>query len=111
MSMTIVWIINIQQYGSSLKGGSGHTRFGKFLTTELIDYASWMEQILRGPIIGKRVKIFKKRADEEPYVTLDKTRNEEQLDKGRGDAESEESGLQLVIDIRGESESATEEDE
>ena len=49
------------------------------------------------------------RTDEKPYVTLDKTDNEEQPDKDRGDAESEESGLQLVVDIRGESESATDE--
>ena len=67
--------------------------------------------MLRVPIAGKRVKIFKKRTDKEPYVTLDKTDNEEQSDKDRGDAESEESGLQLVVDTRGESESATDEDE
>ena len=67
--------------------------------------------MLRVPIAGKRVKIFKKRTNDEPYVTLDKTDNEEQLDKDRGDAESEESGLQLVVDTRGESESATDEDE
>ena len=53
------------------------------------------------PIVGKRVKIFKKRTDDEPYVTLDKSDNEEQLDKDPGDSESEESGLQLIIDIRG----------
>ena len=41
---------------------------------------------------------------------LDKTDNEEQSDNDRGDAGSEESGLQLVVDIRGESESATDED-
>ena len=45
------------------------------------------------------------------YVILDKTNNEEQLDKDRGDVESEESGLQLVVDIMGESESATDEGE
>ena len=67
--------------------------------------------VLRVPIAGKQVKIFKKRTDEKPYVTLDKTDNEEQPDKDRGDAESEESGLQLVVDIRGESESATDEGE
>ena len=60
--------------------------------------------ILRVPIVGKRVKIFKKRTDKEP---LEKTDNEEELDKDHGDAESEESGLQLIIDLRGESESAT----
>ena len=56
------------------------------------------------PIVGKRVKIFKKRTDKEP---LEKTDNEEELDKDHGDAESEESGLQLIVDLRGESESAT----
>ena len=59
--------------------------------------------ILWVPIAGKRVKFFKKRTDDEPYVTLDKTDNEEQLDKDCGDAKSEESGLQLIIYIRGES--------
>ena len=67
--------------------------------------------VLRVPILGKRLKIFKNRTDDEPYVSLDKTNNEEQSDKDRGDAESEESGLQLIIDIRGESESATDEGE
>ena len=41
--------------------------------------------MLRVPIAGKRVKIFKKRTDEEPYVILDKTDNEEQSDKDRGE--------------------------
>ena len=66
--------------------------------------------MLRVPIAGKRVTIFKKRTDEEPYVSLDKTNNEEQSDNDRGDAGSEESGLQLVVNIRRESESATDED-
>ena len=51
------------------------------------------------------------RTDDVPYIALDKTDNEEQSGKGCGDAESEESGLQLVVDIRGESESATDEGE
>ena len=67
--------------------------------------------ILRVPITGKRVKIFKKWTDDKPYVTLDKTNNEEQPNKDRGDAESEESGLQLIVDIREELESATDEEE
>ena len=66
--------------------------------------------MLRVPIAGKRVKIFKKRTNDEPYVTLDKTDNEEHPDKDPSDAKSEESGLQLVVDLRGESESATDED-
>ena len=61
------------------------------------------------PIAGKHVKIFKKRTDEEPYVILDKTDNEEQSDEDRDDAGSE-NGLQLIVDIRGESESASDED-
>ena len=65
--------------------------------------------MLRVPITGKRGKIFKKRTVEEPYVILDKTDNEEQSDEGRGDARSEE-GLQLIVDIRGESESVSNED-
>ena len=55
-------------------------------------------------IAGKWVKIFKKWTDDEPYVTLDKTDNEQQSEKDHGDVESEESGLQLVCNIRGESE-------
>ena len=67
--------------------------------------------ILWVPIAGKRVKIFKKWTDDKPYVSLDKTDNEEQSDKDRSDTESEESGRQLVVDIRGESESAMNEGE
>ena len=63
------------------------------------------------PIAGKRVKIFKKRTDKEPYVILDKNDNEEQSDEDRDDAESEESGLQLILDIRGELEEASDEGE
>ena len=56
------------------------------------------------------MNIFKKRTDDDPYVTLDQTDNKEQSDKDRGDAKSEESGLRLIIDIRGEWESATNKD-
>ena len=66
--------------------------------------------ILQVPIAGKRVKIFKKRTNKEPYVTLDKTRNEEQSNEDDGDAGSEKSGLQLIVNIRGESEEASYED-
>ena len=65
--------------------------------------------MLHVPITGKRVKIFKKRTDEEPFVILDKTDNEDQSNEDRGDAGSEE-GLQLIVDIRGNSESASDED-
>ena len=44
--------------------------------------------MLRVPIAGKQVKIFKKRTDEEPYVSLDKTNNEEQSENNRDDTES-----------------------
>ena len=67
--------------------------------------------ILRVPIAGKRVKIFKKRTNNESYVAIDETDNEEQPDKDRGDADSEESGLQLIVDLRGESEEASDEGE
>ena len=67
--------------------------------------------MLRVPIARKRVKIFKKRTDYKPYVSLDKTDNEEQLDNKCGDARSEESGLRLVVDLRGESEEALDEGE
>ena len=63
------------------------------------------------PIAGKRVKIFKKRTDEKPYVSLDKTDNEDQSDNEWGDARSEESGLLLVVHLRGESEEASDEGE
>ena len=63
------------------------------------------------PIAGTQVKIFKKRTNDKPYVSIDMTNKEEKSDKDRSDAESEESGLQLVVDIRGESERATNEGE
>ena len=64
--------------------------------------------ILRVPIVGKRVKIFKKRTDDKPYVIQAKADNEEQSDEDHGDAGSEESGLQLMVHIRGESEASDE---
>ena len=62
--------------------------------------------MLRVPIARKWVKIFKKRTYEEPYVIEDKTENEEQSDEDRGDAGNEEE-LQLIINLRGESKSAS----
>ena len=50
------------------------------------------------------VKIFKKRTDDKPYVIQDNTDNEEQSNEDHGDAGSKESELQLIVDIRGESE-------
>ena len=47
--------------------------------------------ILRVPIGGKWVKIFKKQSDDEPNVILHKPWTEEQLDKDQGSAESEKS--------------------
>ena len=46
------------------------------------------------------MNIFKKGTDDVPYIALHKTDNEEQSGKGCGDVESEESELQLVVDIR-----------
>ena len=77
---------------------------------KVTDYASWMERYY-GYYSGARVKIFKKRTDDELYVTLDKTDSEEQSDKDHGDVGIKESGLQLKIDIKGELESATNEGE
>ena len=70
----------------------------------------WDGTILRVPIAGKRVKVFKKPTDKEPYVIQEKTDNEEQSDEDHGDAGSEESELQLIVDIRGESEEVSDED-
>ena len=67
--------------------------------------------ILQVPMTGKRVKIFKKRADPEPYVTLYNTDTEEQSDNNHRGTKSEESGLELIIDIGGETDSATDEGE
>ena len=67
--------------------------------------------ILRVPIAGKRVKIFKKRTDDVPYIAVDKTDNNDQSGKGFGDVESEESGLRLVVDLMGELEEASDEGE
>ena len=55
------------------------------------------------PITGKQVKIFRKRTDDEPYVTLERTDSKEKLDKDHGGAGREESGFEFIIDIRGES--------
>ena len=55
------------------------------------------------------MKIFKKRSDAKPYVIQAKADNE-QSDEDHGDAGSEESGLQLIVDIKGESEEASDED-
>jgi hypothetical protein len=63
---------------------------------------------LRVPIAGKRVKIFKKRTDKEPYVR--NTDDKEQSNEDHDNAGSEESELQLTVDIGEESGSATEED-
>ena len=100
-------------YDSSLDHQHTTTRkfakrwFGPYEVQKVFDHGSYRlceldGTILRVPIAGKRVKIFKKRTDDEPYVSLDKTENEELSDKDRGDAKSEESGLQLVVVIRGE---------
>jgi hypothetical protein len=63
---------------------------------------------LRVPIARKRVKIFKKRTDKEPYVgNVD---DKEQSDEDHDNAGSEEGELRLTVDIREESGSATEED-
>ena len=77
---------------------------------ELTDYVSWMKQYY-GYLAEKRVKTFKKRSDTEPYVTLDNTDIEEQSKKDHGGTESEESRLKLIIDIWGETKSATDKGE
>ena len=56
------------------------------------------------------MKIFKKRTDDKPYVIQAKADNEEQSDEDHGDARSEESRLQLIVDIRGKSEEASDKD-
>ena len=66
--------------------------------------------LLRVPITRKRVKIFKKWSDVEPYLTLRNTDTEEQADMDHEGAESEESGLKLIVDIMGELESAMDEE-
>jgi hypothetical protein len=66
--------------------------------------------VLRVPIVGKRVKIFKKQTDKEPYMIQGNTDIEEQSDEDHDNAGSEESELRLIVDIREESRSATDED-
>ena len=46
------------------------------------------------------MKIFKKQTDEKPYVIEAKADNEEQPDEDHGDAGSEESELQLIVDVK-----------
>ena len=89
--------------------------FGPYEVRKVFDNGTYHLSELDGtvllvPITGKRVKIFKKRTDDEPYVSLDKTDNEDQSDNECSDAGSEESGLRLVVDLRGESGSASDED-
>ena len=57
------------------------------------------------------MRIFKKRIVIEPYVVLDNTDIEEQSDKDHRGAEREERGLELIIEIGGETESTTDEGE
>ena len=108
-------------YDSSLD--NQHTTMGKFAKRWFGPYVVWKVfdngtyrlseldgTILRVPIAGKRVKNFKNRTDEEPYVIQTEADNEEQSDEDHGDARSEECGLQLIVDIRGESEEASDED-
>ena len=57
------------------------------------------------------MKILKKRSDAEPYVTIDNTDTKEQSNKNHEGAESEKSGLKLIIDIGEETEDATDEGE
>ena len=61
--------------------------------------------------MGKRVKIFKKRSDAKPNVTLNNTETKEQTNKSYRGMESEESGLELIIDIGEETEGTTNEGE
>jgi hypothetical protein len=60
------------------------------------------------PIAGKRVKIFKKHTDKEPYVG--NADDKEQSDEDHDNVESEESELPLTVDIKEESGSPTDED-
>ena len=60
---------------------------------------------------GGTGEVFKKRTDDKPYVFLDKTNNEQQSNNDCGDTGSEGSGLRLVVDLRGESEEASDEGE
>ena len=89
--------------------------FGPYEVRKVSDNATYRPcdldgTILRVPIAGKQVKICKKRTVDKPYVSLEKTDNEDQSDNECSDAGSEESGLRLVVDLRGESESASDED-
>ena len=57
------------------------------------------------------MKIFKKRSDNEPYVSFNNTDTKEQSDKSYEGSESNESGLELIIDIGEETEGTTNEGE
>ena len=46
------------------------------------------------------MKIFKKRSDAGPYVTLDNNGTKEQVDMDHEGAGRKESGLELTINIR-----------
>ena len=55
--------------------------------------------------------IFKKQSDTEPYVTLDNTDIEDRVDMDHEDVGSEESGVELIVDLMGEIEGSTDEEE
>ena len=57
------------------------------------------------------MKTFKKRSEREPYIILDNTDIEEQANMDHKDMASEESGLELTINIVGEMEGTIDERE
>ena len=57
------------------------------------------------------MKIFKKRSDDELYVSFDNIDTKEQSNKSYEGSESNESGLELIIDIGEETEGTTNEGE
>ena len=68
--------------------------------------------ILRTPVVGKRVKLFKKQNDVETYVILDTTIDDERVDKDREVMRDDGSKQELTInELEGDMEGSRTEEE
>ena len=90
--------------------------FGPYEVRKVFDNGTYQlceldEIVIRVPVVRKRVQILKKRSDDEPYVSFDNTDTKEQSNKSYEGSESNESGLELIIDIGEETEDTTNEGE
>ena len=104
------WVI---VYDSSLDHQHSTTRkfarrwFGPYEVRQVRENGTYLLSeldgtLLRSPIAGKRVKIFKKREEADPYVDLEgDTVAEEEETNGVGGPGNNEDGVELVIELAG----------